>query len=220
MSRKKQIPEEVQQPLKHYDVEISVIMPVYLGEYEGCGQNREIKFIRAVNSFLVQDFRSKELIIVSDGCDIAETLYNLTYKNNSEIRFFKMPKQELFSGAVRQKGIDEAKGRIISYLDSDDMLDTSHLSIIHKNFDVRENDWVYYNDFWYNGTVKVEHNVQPRYTVIGTSSISHLREINMQWQDGWGHDWKTISKYLMKLPHRKIETPQYIICHINNLFDV
>lgn len=200
-------------------IDISVIMPVFLGEYEGCGNNREEKFIRAVNSFLIQDFRNKELVIVSDGCDKSEQIYRFAFKDNPNIRFFKIDKQPLFSGNVRQKGLNEARGGIITYLDSDDMIDHQHLSIIHKQFDMKEYDWVYYNDYWFDGKVKAEHNVKVEYTSIGTSSIAHKRRCRIIWQDGWGHDWLTINKYLKKLPYRKIETPQYLICHINGLFD-
>ena len=33
-------------------IELSVVMPSYLGEYEGCASDRENKFIRSVHSFL------------------------------------------------------------------------------------------------------------------------------------------------------------------------
>ena len=33
-------------------IKVSVIMPSFLGEYEGCASDRENKFIRAVHSFL------------------------------------------------------------------------------------------------------------------------------------------------------------------------
>ena len=52
-------------------MKISVIMPVYLGDYEGCASNREVKFVRAINSFLKNNFDA-ELIIVSDDCLIAK----------------------------------------------------------------------------------------------------------------------------------------------------
>ena len=57
-------------------MKVSVIMPVYLGEYEGCATNREDKFIRAVNSFLQNNLSDSELIIVSDDCLITKNIVN------------------------------------------------------------------------------------------------------------------------------------------------
>ena len=51
-------------------MKFSVIMASYLGNYPGCANNREAKFIRSVKSFLNQSYDNKELIIVSDGCEI------------------------------------------------------------------------------------------------------------------------------------------------------
>jgi glycosyltransferase involved in cell wall biosynthesis len=201
-------------------MDISVIMPSYLGDYEGAAKNRGMKFMRAVNSFLIQKHASKELIIISDGCQETINIYNFAFKKHDNIKLVCLKKQPLFSGAVRQAGIQEATGRIVTYLDSDDMIDVNHLSIIVNNFNFREFDWVYYNDYWLkNEFIKLEHNVEPKYQVMGTSSISHKRKIKLKWQNGFGHDWLTIRKYLLKLPHKKIQTPEYYICHINNIYD-
>ena len=45
---------------------ITVIMPSYLGEYPTAASNREVKFRRAVESFLIQELG--KLIIIADGC--------------------------------------------------------------------------------------------------------------------------------------------------------
>jgi glycosyltransferase involved in cell wall biosynthesis len=50
-------------------MKISVIMPCFLGEYEGCASNREQKLIRAIHSFNTQTHEDRELVIVSDGCE-------------------------------------------------------------------------------------------------------------------------------------------------------
>ena len=53
---------------------VSVIMPVYLGHYEGCAEDREEKFVRAINSFLNNDYENKELIVIGDCCSKSESI--------------------------------------------------------------------------------------------------------------------------------------------------
>ena len=47
---------------------LSVIMPSFLGEYDGCATDREKKFVRAVQSFLDNTLIENELIIIGDNC--------------------------------------------------------------------------------------------------------------------------------------------------------
>ena len=58
----------------------SVIMPVNLTPYTfgnfKSASFPEYKFIRAIDSFRKQVFSDAELIIISDGCSIAEYFYN------------------------------------------------------------------------------------------------------------------------------------------------
>ena len=60
---------------------ISVIMPVYLGEYPTRGSNPEYKFKRAVETYIDQEYKDSELIIVSDGCRIAEGIWRNNFIN-------------------------------------------------------------------------------------------------------------------------------------------
>ena len=53
----------------------SHIMQAYLGEYPGSRSDSDKKFLRAVYSFIEQDDKNSELIIVSDGCKIVDELY-------------------------------------------------------------------------------------------------------------------------------------------------
>src|SRR5271155_4567083 len=115
-------------------MKIGVVMPVYLGDYAGAGTNREYKFVRAVRSFLDQGYDKKELLIVSDGCDIAERLYNEHFSECKEITFTKIDKQSTHSGVVRNAGIGMSDADIISYLDHDDILFGSHLADIANSF--------------------------------------------------------------------------------------
>ena len=208
---------------------ISVIMPVHLSHYQSipeteeqfvitCAPDPEYKFTRAVNSFILQSFKDCELIIISDGCRIAEGIYKKYYTPYRNIRFKYIDKQPLYGGAVRQTGINMAKGEIICYLDHDDMFGNDHLQIISDNFDTKKYDWVYYDDYEANGDVVLVREVLPEATKIGTSSISHKRSLKIKWGDKYGHDWLMIKNYL--LPNKKctkITIPLYYVSHHSNI---
>lgn len=209
---------------KATDLKISVVMPVFLGEYEGCASGREEKFKRAVMSFVMQTHKNKELIIISDGCDIAEKIYKdcLVYPN---ILFKKIKKQPLFSGNVRTKGITKAEGDIICYLDSDDMFGASHLQTIANGFSNDNSiDWVYYNDLLLPpSNMPSARDVNLWEGSIGTSAIAHWRTLphgNWDGCDGYGHDWTFIKRLMQHNPnYKKLMGTEYYVCHLANTFD-
>jgi glycosyltransferase involved in cell wall biosynthesis len=210
---------------------ISVIMAVCLSPYQliengqvviTSAPDPEFKFTRAVNSFFNQSFKDAELIIVADGCYIAEAIYHKYYEKFSNIRFHLIPKQVPWGGALRETGIALAKGKIICYLDHDDMHGKEHLSIINAGFDLRKYYWVYYDDYIIYSNEVAQNVLETRpvwqeATHIGTSSISHKKSVKLIWGDGYGHDWFMIEKYLLPLKSMKIETPQYYVCHSSNV---
>lgn len=203
-------------------MKFSVIMPVFLGEYSSRGLRPEYKFKRAVDTFLLQEFQDAELIIVSDGCKIAEDIYLQHFTNEPSVRYKYIDKQPPFGGRTRQTGIEMAQGELICYLDADDMFGVKHLSIINQHFDTTRYDWIYYNDiFIINEAFNTQERImslQPCH--IGTSCIVHKRSLGAVWGDGYGHDWAFIKDYLMKNPrYTKIPTPQYYVCHIPGGYD-
>lgn len=200
----------------------SVIMPVCLSPYQfgeiKSASDPEYKFRRAITSFIHQSLPGNELIIISDGCDIAERIYN-EYSSHPKIRFKKIKKQIQYSGKVRQVGIEMAKGDIITYLDHDDFIGVDHLRIISENFD-SDYKWCFYNDYLIQGKegneliFKIREVARSLYH-IGTSMISHLRNMNVQWPDGYAHDWRMIESYLLPHPGVRIPMPEYYVCHFH-----
>ena len=200
---------------------ISVIMASYLLNYPGAATNRDKKFVRAVNSFKKQTYQNKELIIVSDGCQLTVELYNRFFANDDNIKLIQIPKQQLYSGEMRNVAFKIADGDIISYLDSDDILGKNHLQIIVDGFDLDKFDMVYYDDLMVlDSTFKKFYNriVEPRWASIGTSSISHKNNINVSWSTGYGHDFIFMMKLASAgLRFKKLERgSEYIVCHYQN----
>lgn len=205
-------------------MKISVIMPSFLGEYEGCASDRENKFVRAVHSFLSNKYEQKELIVIGDCCSTTERLLSENFEeqlNNEQIKFYQFSKkQKLFSGELRSKGIELASGDYIIYLDSDDIFGDAHISSVVRQ--IKNTDWGYYNDFiWSPSGLQTKH-VELVKDSIGTSSIYHRKAKGIDWKgcNGYGHDYKFIQK-LMKWSENfdKIYGTSYIICHIPNLID-
>jgi glycosyltransferase involved in cell wall biosynthesis len=205
-------------------MKFSVIMPVNLSPYEWgnfkSAKYPDMKFIRAITSFADQSHADAELIIVSDGCSIAEDIYKIYFSHLDKIKFTRIDKQEKFSGVVRQTGLDMADGDLICYLDHDDYIGKVHLSSIDYFFSRLSVDWVYYNDSLirsFNPPNVEEREVKPEQNFIGTSCICHKRSIGVKWGDGYGHDMDMIKNYLLPLPHAKIPTPAYYVCHSSGL---
>jgi len=201
-------------------MKVSVIMPSHLNEYENSAKNREQKFIRAVDSFLTQTYTNSNLIVISDGCKITRDIIREQYGHINRIKLISIEKQPLFSGSVRQCGIDNASGEIICYLDSDDSILPFHLENIINGFG--DMYWVYFNHTWaYPDRLYEEINTQLLPGKIGTSSIAHKNGL-ASWVgcDGYGHDWKFIQKLIKaSSKNKKIDGAWYLVRHIPGKFD-
>lgn len=92
---------------------ISIVIPVYNTKRE--------RLERCINSVLQQSYKNYEIIIVDDGSETVnrETLISL-YEGTEKIRIIKQENQG--SGAARNRGVNEAEGSYVMFLDSDDML--------------------------------------------------------------------------------------------------
>lgn len=204
-------------------MKISIVMPSYLGVYPGAASNRVSKFKRAVNSVLKQTYRDWELIIVSDGCHRTNDIYRNEFSKDSRITLVDIEKQDLFSGDVRQAGINICKGDLICFLDSDDTFGVGHIEIMRNNIKeiFSEYDWFYYNDY-----IKVDdensalRNVEISEGLIGTSSICFKRSMNASWSgcNGYGHDWKFIQRLKAESSKfKKIYGLDYYVHHVSGL---
>lgn len=208
-------------------MKVTVIMASFLGNYPGSAQYRDKKFIRAVNSFKKQTYQNKELIIVSDGCEITTRLYNENFKDDDNIRLIELPKQVLYSGEMRNVALREAEGDLISYLDSDDVIGKKHLETIVEQFDTDKYDWVFYNDYLVTSPdfkMLQTRVVETRFGSIGTSAVTHKNPKNikngkyLRWTSGYGHDFIFVYK-LNALGTRFTKlskNPQYLVCHYRN----
>jgi len=207
-------------------MKISVIMPSFLGHYDGRAKEPKIKLARAIQSFLRQDYSDRELIIVADGCSETMEFVGNNFGDEPKVHTHFIAKQDTFSGQVRQHGIDKAMGSIICYLDNDDMFkENDHLTKIAEGFN-DGSDWVFFDDI-------VKYFSIPHLPVtvrecklspgsVGVSNIAHKNYQNIIWEhcNGYGHDYTFVKAMQYYYPtYKKITGPSYLVCHIPNTVD-
>jgi glycosyltransferase involved in cell wall biosynthesis len=148
---------------------VSVLMPTY----------NQASFISiAINSFLGQNNKNCELIIVNDGStDNTEEIVK-HFKDN-KISYFCNP-ENLGLGKSLNIGIERAKFDYIAYLPSDDLYFPDHLSLLLECF---RNDT--------SAILAFSGVLQANYNVMGTSELCHKRNI------------KGIELQLVQVMHRK-----------------
>jgi glycosyltransferase involved in cell wall biosynthesis len=110
-----QIQQEGAKTLMDRNPVVSVVIPTY---------NRIRQVVTALNSVLAQSYSSFEVIIVDDGSDDGtrehvERLISGRLTNEPAIRYVFQSNQG--SSAARNRGIAEARGEWIAFLDSDDI---------------------------------------------------------------------------------------------------
>jgi len=126
-------------------MKISYVMQSYLGEYPGSRSDSDKKFLRAVQSFINQEDKDSELIIVSDGCEITHKLYYKHFKSNNRVKYVYVDKDtpnmyegdiKYYRGFPRQVGRSLVTGEITTYMDSDDFLLPNAVDILKKNWKI------------------------------------------------------------------------------------
>ena len=203
-------------------MKISVIMPVYLGDFEGAAKNRTQKFIRAVRSFMAQTHKDKELIVIADGDpSVAKTIKNHFSGGlaNGLIKIVEHKEHRGFVGAVRQSGIDVATGRVCLNLDSDDELLSHHLANVDATFDPEKYEWAYFNFYRKLDELKnIEEHVIARPDLEGlcTANVVWRKDLDATWNGCDGRqDNKSFNKQLIqKHPNfHKIFGCGYVVHH-------
>lgn len=241
----------------------SHIMQVYLGEYPGSRSDSDKKFLRAVHSFIDQDDKDSELIIVSDGCKIVDKLYYQHFKINDRIKYIYVDKdvpnmyegkenEPYYRGLPRQVGRTLSTGDIVSYMDSDDFLKKDAVSIIklYWKYHLKQGDFKWaMTSRWIDNQVGIEFwkpskstttfgevfkidglddswvecgMTDPSLVMSATFSISHVRDLQVEWIDTVGHpseDTIFANKMYNMGKGFIIQKPYYVRCHYSKQWD-
>lgn len=103
---------------------ISIITPIY---------NAERYLERCLNSLLNQTYKNIELVLIDDGSkDGSGTICKRYIEKDSRVRYVYQENQG--AGAARRRGVKEAKGEFIFFIDSDDYLENDALESLMSAF--------------------------------------------------------------------------------------
>ena len=105
------------------NIDVSVIVPVF---------NASKYIVRTLNSIINQDFEGYEIIVIDDGStDNSLELINSTLAE-CEIPHKIIHQSNSGVSVARNRGIDEAIGQYLVFVDADDYISNNHLSSLYN----------------------------------------------------------------------------------------
>lgn len=207
---------------------LTVIMSARLSSYPNAPENHVAKFHRALHSFLESQVSDPvELIVASDGCDKVDREWDVfrsemgcfdeeVVVGEKTLRHIRIEKTTSWYGAARNAAIECARGRLIAYLDSDDMVTPSHFADIITS--MGDHDWIWF-DYLHWPEVLVKAEIKEGR--CGTCTIAHVSSLPIRWCDAYAADWKFISDARVAYPNYAYRPiGGYIVCHIPGVLDV
>ena len=176
--------------------EISIIVPVYKVE----------KYIyRCVDSILKQSFENFELILVDDGStDESKIICDLYESNDSRIKVIHKENGGLSD--ARNAGIDIAKGKYISFIDSDDYVEKDYIKSMYDaikkdNSDISVSLHVIKYE---NGKTKFKFENQCDKIVNAKQALEMMLYDDGLDLSAWGKLYKTVFFNNIKFPKGRI----------------
>ena len=102
---------------------VSVVIPIY---------NAETYLKKCINSIIRQTYKNIEIITVNDGSKDSSLLILQDYQKKDK-RIKIIDKENEGVSRTRNRGIEEAKGNFIVFVDSDDYVEKDLIEILMKN---------------------------------------------------------------------------------------
>ncbi|WP_338587253.1 glycosyltransferase [Clostridium baratii] len=181
---------------------ISIIVPVY---------NVEKYLDKCINSIINQTYKNLEIILINDGSkdNSGEKCECWAQKDN---RIKVIHKKNGGLSDARNVGIDNAKGRYISFIDSDDFIDYNMIEILIDN--IKKNNCEisvcgYYKT--YTDRDEVVDNSKDIIVMDNIEAIDKMNEVGYFDVSAWGKVFKAdlIKKY--KFPIGKLSEDWFIM---------
>ena len=146
--------------MEQYKSTISVILPVY---------NTGSILQETIDSVLNQTFQDFELIIINDGSSDAVTSDILNKQQDRRIRVINQPNQGV--AASRNRGMQEAVGKYIAFLDHDDIFLPEKLEVMVKALNDSPETVLVYTDVVPFGENAEKAHVMPEIEKITYSTL-------------------------------------------------
>jgi glycosyltransferase involved in cell wall biosynthesis len=149
----------------------------------------------ALRSALAQDGAEIEVFVVGDGVEDGTRTAMEPFLRDSRVRFFDFPKGERLGEAHRHVALQEASGRIVTYLSDDDLLLPTHVA--EMSHLLEEVDFAHPSPVVVNLDGRVDHlqiDLSRREFIdrmflgrsrIGLTGASHTREAYDRLPHGW-----------------------------------
>lgn len=148
------------------NIDVSIIIPVY---------NRELYIAECLNSVISQEFdHSYEIILIDNGSTDRSLDISRNILNNCEIPSkIIVQKNNLGASNARNKGIKNASGKYIVFLDDDDWISKNHLNCLYRA--------ISNNDFAFTGLAKIDESKNiVNESIIDSSSITTIDLIKLE----------------------------------------
>jgi GalNAc5-diNAcBac-PP-undecaprenol beta-1,3-glucosyltransferase len=149
----------------------------------------------SIESALDQEHASVELFVVGDGVEDATREVVARYAGDTRLRFFDRPKGPRLGEAYRHAILEEASGRIVTYLSDDDLLLRDHVATMlgllenadfahptSARFDV---DGMLLFFPWDYGRPEFQEVARGRAGSIGLTGVAHTLDAYRRLPYGW-----------------------------------
>lgn len=181
---------------------VSIIIPVY---------NSEHYISRCLDSIIGQTYTNFELILIDDcSSDNSASICDSYQKKDNRIRFIKKKENEGVT-ITRNKGLDNAKGDYIIFIDNDDYIDNNYISTFIDSINNNKGYDLYTQNIFFHYEGKDPYIVSDQQTLGGP----------------WGKLFKKdiIEKNKIKfIPHLKYNEDNLFLLdyleHSNSLYNI
>ena len=127
-------------------VKVSIITPVY---------NVEACIEKSIMSIISQSSKNFELILIDDGSKDKSIEIAKELLKNSDVNYKIITQKNSGVSVARNRGIEEASGEYITFLDSDDYIDSKFVELMYKKAKETQCDVVFcdYSEVDLNGNI-------------------------------------------------------------------
>lgn len=133
---------------------VTIIIPVY---------NTEKYLMECINSVLNQTYKNYEIIIVNDGSTDSSRNIIKNYLNEHS-NMILLEQENEGQGSARNKAINEAKGKYIYFLDSDDYILPTTIERLYNTCEENELDLILFDgDSFYDEDIDENIKIDKRY---------------------------------------------------------